>query len=121
MPSDAEKNPEACPVRDVIDGIGDKWSVLIILHLSHGDQRFSALRRLIPDISQRVLTSTLRKLERDGLVWRSVVPTIPPQVTYGCTELARSLTEHFDALALWAKSNRPTIDAARRSFDGRRP
>lgn len=111
--------PEHCPVREVINEIGDKWSVLIILHLSHGDQRFTALRRLMPDISQRVLTATLRKLEREGLLWRSIKPTIPPQVTYGLTELGFSLVVHFGALALWANSNRPAIDAARQAFDNR--
>lgn len=112
-------DPEACPVRGVIDGIGDKWSVLIILHLSHGDQRFSGLRRLIPDISQRVLTATLRKLEREGLVWRDAKPTVPPTVTYGLTELGRSLVAHFLSLAQWANGNRTAIDAARQAFDQR--
>jgi DNA-binding HxlR family transcriptional regulator len=112
-------NPEECPVRGVIDGIGDKWSVLVMLHLSHGDQRFSALRRLVPDISQRVLTATLRKLEREGLVWRHVKPTIPPAVTYGLTELGQSLIAHFMALADWAKDNRPRINAARQLYDQR--
>lgn len=111
--------PEECPVRGVIDGIGDKWSVLVMLHLSHGEQRFSAIRRLIPDISQRVLTATLRKLEREGLVWRHVQSTIPPAVTYGITELGASLIGHFMALAEWAKSNRPRINAARQDFDQR--
>lgn len=113
------RSPENCPVRSVIDGIGDKWSVLIILHLSHGDQRFTGLRRLIPDISQRVLTATLRKLEREGLIWRSVKPTIPPQVTYGLTALGGSLVQHFGALASWAKANSITIRTARENFDGR--
>lgn len=112
-------DPRNCPVRTVIDRIGDKWSVLVILHLSHGDQRFTGLRRLIPDISQRVLTATLRKLEREGLLWRSVNPTIPPQVTYGLTELGRSLTGQFEALAQWASTNRPTIERARQAFDDR--
>lgn len=111
--------PEDCPVRDVIDRIGDKWSVLILLHLHHGAMRFTALRRAIPDISQRVLTATLRKLEREGLVWRSVVPTIPPQVSYGTTELGGSLVGHFAALADWAKRSRPQIDAARKAFEER--
>ena len=111
--------PENCPVRDVIDKIGDKWSVLILLHLHHEDMRFTALKRAIPDISQRVLTATLRKLEREGLAWRSVVPTIPPQVTYGNTELGNELVAHFAALAQWAKANRPAIETARRAFDGR--
>jgi DNA-binding HxlR family transcriptional regulator len=111
-------DPEKCPVRGVIDGIGDKWSVLILLHLNTGDRRFTAIRRLIPDISQRVLTATLRKLEREGLVWREVTPTIPPAVTYGITPLARTLLVHFQALAKWANSNRPRIETARRKFDG---
>ncbi len=113
--------PETCPVRDVMHGVGDKWSVLIILHLAHGDQRFTALRRLIPDISQRVLTATLRKLERDGLIWRAVRPTIPPQVTYGLSPLGRELTEHFASLASWVQKNRATFDASRQRFDAALP
>lgn len=109
--------PEQCPVRGVIDKIGDKWSVLIILHLHHGDQRFTGLRRLLPDISQRVLTATLRKLEREGLVWREVKPTIPPAVTYGITDLGRSLVGHVAGLAEWAKANRARIDESRAAFD----
>lgn len=119
MNSNAREIVENCPVRGVIDSVGDKWSVLIMLHLSHGSQRFSGLRRLIPDISQRVLTATLRKLEREGLIWRTVNPTIPPQVTYGLTELGRSLVGYFAALAGWANENRATIDAARQAFDSR--
>lgn len=114
-----DATPETCPVRTVIDRIGDKWSVLLILHLAHSDHRFSALRRLIPDISQRVLTATLRKLEQDGLVWRDVRPTIPPQVTYGLTMLGRELVQHFDALARWAKASMPAISQARERFDQR--
>ena len=109
--------PEACPVRDVIDRIGDKWSVLILLHLAGAPRRFSELRRLIPDLSQRVQTATLRKLEREGLVWRAVKPTIPPQVTYGLSPLGETLIGHFGALAGWAKENGPAIRAARRDFD----
>lgn len=111
---------EDCPVRGVIDGIGDKWSVLLLLHLSHSDQRFSGLRRLVPDVSQRMLTATLRKLERDGLVWRDVQPTVPATVTYGLTELGRTLIGHLAMLADWAKSNRAQIEMARISFDRRR-
>lgn len=117
LPTERGHTPENCPVRTVIDRIGDKWSVLLILHLSHGDQRFTGLRRLIPDISQRVLTATLRKLERDGLVWREVKPTIPPQVTYGLTGRARELVGHFVALAGWAKTNLPDIQKSRTEFD----
>ena len=110
--------PETCPVRDVVDKIGDKWSVLILLHLDVDAMRFTALRRAIPDISQRVLTATLRKLEREGLVWRRVVPVIPPQVSYGLTPLGRGLVGHFVALAEWAKGARAQIEGARRTFDG---
>lgn len=119
MSAKAGQTPENCPVRGVIDGIGDKWSVLVILHLSHQDQRFTGLRRLIPDISQRVLTATLRKLEREGLLWRAVKPTIPPQVTYGLTNLGRSLVQHFKALADWAVTYAATIGTARQTFDSR--
>lgn len=111
-------NPEECPVRNVIDKIGDKWSVLVLLHLSKDAHRFTVLRRLVPDISQRVLTSTLRKLEREGLLWREVKPTIPPAVTYGLTDLGRSLIQHLEALAAWAKANRNQIEKARVTFDG---
>lgn len=117
MPAEPGHTPENCPVRTVISRIGDKWSVLLILHLSHGDQRFTGLRRLIPDISQRVLTATLRKLEREGLVWRDVKPTIPPQVTYGLTSRGRELVVHFMALAGWAKTNLQDIQKSRTKFD----
>jgi DNA-binding HxlR family transcriptional regulator len=100
-----------------MDRFGDKWSVLVILHLAHGDSRFSGLRRLVPDISQRVLTATLRKLEREGMVWRDVKPTVPLTVTYGLTDLGRSLVGHLATLADWAKANGGRIEAARQAFD----
>src|SRR5690606_5863329 len=80
-----------CPVRDVLDRVGDKWSVLIVSYLSQGPQRFSALARQVPDISRRMLTETLRNLERDGLLIRTVFPTKPPSVTYELTALGREL------------------------------
>jgi DNA-binding HxlR family transcriptional regulator len=113
----ARETPKDCPVRGVIAGIGDKWSVLVILHLSHGGRRFAALRREIADVSQRMLTATLRKLEREGLVSRTVHPTTPPSVDYALTDLGRSLVEHLRSLAGWAKHNRPQIEAARRRFE----
>ena len=86
--ADAEK----CPVRDVLDRIGDAWSVLVILLLGeHGPYRFNALKRAIGDISQRMLAVTLRHLERDGLISRTVFPTNPPQVEYALTDLGREL------------------------------
>jgi DNA-binding HxlR family transcriptional regulator len=110
---------ENCPVRGVIAKIGDKWSVLVILHLSHGDARFSALRRKLPDISQRVLTATLRKLEREGLAWRSVQDASPPIVTYGLSQLGRGLVTHFQTLAEWAHAHGDEIGRARAAFDAR--
>lgn len=106
-----------CPVRNVLDKVGDKWSVLVIFMLQDTPLRFTALRRAIPDISQRVLTATLRKLEREGLVWRMVAATIPPAVTYGLTPLGQSLLAQFCALADWARGNREAIISARARFD----
>ncbi|MEM7444385.1 MAG: helix-turn-helix domain-containing protein [Pseudomonadota bacterium] len=110
-------SPRDCPVRGVIDGIGDKWSVLVILHLNQGSHRFSRLMSEIGDISQRMLTVTLRKLERDGLVQRTVTPTRPPRVDYALTDLGASLVGQLQTMADWAVANRATIDAARDRFD----
>ena len=110
---DAEK----CPVRNVVDRIGDAWSLLVILNLRDQPSRFNALKRTIGDISQRMLAVTLRHLERDGLVSRKVLPTNPPQVEYALTELGRSLVTPIDALALWAIDNHARIREARRTFD----
>ncbi|HYE01473.1 MAG TPA: helix-turn-helix domain-containing protein [Alphaproteobacteria bacterium] len=113
---------ENCPVRGVIAQIGDKWSVLAILHLGHGGLRFAELRRAMgDDISHRVLTQVLRKLEREGLVARTVTPAAPPRVDYALTPLGASLMPHLRALAGWAKENRPAIEAARRRFAGTDP
>jgi DNA-binding HxlR family transcriptional regulator len=110
---DAEK----CPVRDVIDRIGDAWSLLVILQLRPGPARFNALKRAIGDISQRMLAVTLRHLERDGLVSRRVFPTNPPQVEYALTDLGRSLVRPIDTLAGWATDNHGAIRKARKSYD----
>ena len=114
-------DPELCPVRDVLDGIGDKWTILVLTGLKARDQRFSELRRLIPDVSQRMLTQTLRSLERDGLVSRHVTPSIPPRVDYALTDLGRSLTEQLAVLAKWALTHLPVIAHARQAFDARPP
>jgi DNA-binding HxlR family transcriptional regulator len=106
-----------CPVRDVLDRLGDAWSVLVVLTLGQGPQRFNALRRRIDGISQRMLTLTLRKLERDGLVSRRVIPTNPPQVEYALTGLGRSLAVPIDALTRWAAEHQPMVEAARRAYD----
>ena len=107
-----------CPVRDVLDRIGDQWSVLVILLLGeHGPYRFNALKRAIGDISQRMLAVTLRHLERDGLISRTVFPTNPPQVEYALTDLGRSLLDRLGGLAAWAVDNHAPIKAARKDYD----
>jgi DNA-binding HxlR family transcriptional regulator len=117
--------PEACPaVREVLSRIGDKWSVLVIVLLGERRRRFSELRRSVEGISQRMLTLTLKALERDGLVSRTVYPTIPPRVDYELTELGRTLLAPILGLAEWAGQNRTAIQEARTRFDaqaGREP
>jgi DNA-binding HxlR family transcriptional regulator len=111
-------DPGACrAVSEVLARVGDKWTVLVVNALGDGPKRFSELRRALGSISQRMLTLTLRGLERDGLVTRTVFPTIPPRVDYALTALGRSLLEPVSALGLWARRNRPAIEAARRKFD----
>jgi DNA-binding HxlR family transcriptional regulator len=110
--------PEDCrAVSEVLDRIGDKWSVLVVTMLGDGPKRFNELRRAIASISQRMLTLTVRGLERDGLVTRTVFPTIPPRVDYELTELGRSLLAPVNALGLWARLNRDSIQQARVQFD----
>ena len=108
---------ERCPIRGVLDKLGDKWSMLLILELAGGELRFSELKRRIPDISQKMLTQTLRLLQRDGLLERQVFPTVPPSVSYRLTPLGVSLLEPFGALVAWADRNHPTIKAARAEFE----
>jgi DNA-binding HxlR family transcriptional regulator len=110
--------PEDCrAVSEVLDRVGDKWSVLVVVMLGDGPKRFNELRRAIASISQRMLTLTLRGLERDGLVTRTVFPTIPPRVDYELTELGRSLLAPVNALGTWARQNRQKIQQARIQFD----
>lgn len=110
----------ACPfIREVLTRVGDKWSVLVIVLLGEGTKRFSELRRTITGISQRMLTLTLRGLERDGLVLRTVYPTVPPRVEYALTPLGRTLLRTVKELANWASANRPEIEQARAAFDRR--
>lgn len=110
-------DPSQCPVRDVLDRVGDKWSNLVVTALSGGPQRFSALAREIPDISKRMLTETLRELERDGLLTRTVYATKPPSVTYELTELGHELLVAMATLVKWANLRHDTIRAARRDYD----
>ena len=110
--------PEDCrTVSEVLSRIGDKWTVLVVSTLGNGPKRFNELRHALGSISQRMLTLTLRALERDGLVTRTVFPTIPPRVVYELTRLGRSLLEPVNALGLWARKNRSAIQQARRRFD----
>jgi DNA-binding HxlR family transcriptional regulator len=106
-------------VSQILSRIGDKWSVLVVMRLSQGPQRFGELRDQIGGISQKMLTATLRGLERDGLVTRTVFPTIPPRVEYELTDLGRDLTVPVIALGEWAMQNRSRIEAARGAFDAR--
>src|SRR5437588_9446872 len=110
--------PEDCrAVSEVLSRVGDKWTVLVVGTLGDGPKRFNELRRALGSISQRMLTLTLRSLERDGLVTRTVFPTIPPRVDYALTELGHSLLEPVSSLGLWARQNRSAIHDARRRFD----
>lgn len=104
-------------VAPVLNRVGDKWSMLIVMILADGSKRFSELKRSIDGISQRMLTLTLRGLERDGLVSRAVTPTIPPRVDYELTELGRSLREPVRALGDWAIAHIGCIRAAQERFD----
>ena len=104
-------------VAEALRRVGDKWSVLIVVLLEMGPRRFNDLKRSIPGISQRMLTLTLRSLERDGLVERTVKPHIPPHVSYGLTELGRSLCVPVRALCEWAEENVAVIDIARKRFE----
>ena len=103
----------------VLARVGDKWSVFVIMMLFDGPKRFNEIKRLVGGISQRMLTLTLRGLERDGLVTRTVFPTIPPRVDYELTDLGRGLSEPVIALGGWAQAHQSEIEAARSRFDGR--
>ncbi|PYE41710.1 HxlR family transcriptional regulator [Rhizobium sp. PP-F2F-G20b] len=103
----------------LLSRIGDKWSMLVVMLLTPGPKRFNALKRALGSISQRMLTLTLRNLERDGLVTRTIYPTIPPKVEYALTELGQSLREPVQTLGNWAFEHQETIDQARLAYDQR--
>lgn len=107
-------------VREILSQVGDKWTLLVILCLSGGPLRFNAIQRAVVGISHRMLTVTVRKLEREGLVRRTVYPEVPPRTEYELTQLGVSFTEPVMALANWAIAAQPEIDANRERFDGRR-
>lgn len=110
-----------CPVRDVLDHLGDKWTTLILIALAQHSLRFSEVRRAVPDISKRMLTQTLRELERDGLIERTVHPTKPPSVEYSLTALGESLLVPLANLVSWAEGNHANISAARERYDSAQP
>ncbi|WP_329362617.1 winged helix-turn-helix transcriptional regulator [Streptomyces sp. NBC_01483] len=108
---------QACPVREVLDRVAGKWSVLIIVATAHGPIRFTELERSVEGISRRILTLTLRNLERDGLVTRTVHPTVPPKVEYELTAVARELHATLLSLTDWAERHRVTIAESRAAYD----
>ena len=115
---DSEKVSVCTAMGDILNRIGDKWSVMIVGYLARKTMRFNELRHAIGGISQRMLTLTLRNLERDGLVTRTVYPEIPPRVEYQLTDLGRTLTEPLDALWNWAGEHQDEVKAARARYDG---
>lgn len=117
----AQASSRCLVVRDVLDRVGDKWSIPLIGLLSDGPKRFSELKRGIEGISQRMLTLTLRGLERDGLVTRTVYPTVPPKVEYALTKLGRTLRGPLAAIGSWAVDHLDDIHEARTKFDASAP
>ncbi|MFM9372371.1 winged helix-turn-helix transcriptional regulator [Streptomyces sp. Da 82-17] len=117
-----ETPQDECGVRDLLDRLGDKWSVYVLVELAGGVLRFKELQRRIPGpVSQRMLTLTVRRLERDGLVSRTVHPTVPPQVEYELTAMGHSMTHLVKALSDWSIAHRPAIAEARRAYDETHP
>ena len=117
LPSNLHVAEDCRAVSEVLARVGDKWTVLVVSVLGDGRKRFNEIRRALGSISQRMLTLTLRGLERDGLVTRTVYPTIPPRVEYELTKLGRSLLAPVNGLGMWARQNRSAIQEARRRFD----
>jgi DNA-binding HxlR family transcriptional regulator len=111
----------ACPSRQALDRIGDRWTILVLGALSDGPRRFTELARRIEGVSQKMLTQTLRGLERDGLVTRTVHASVPPRVDYELTQLGWTLSGPIGALEQWALDHMADVLAARASYDGRRP
>jgi len=110
---------EGCEVRQILDRIADKWSLLVIALLAKRTMRFAELLRSIAGVSKRMLTTTLRQLERDGLVARTVYPTVPPKVEYSLTPLGASLHDTVQALVTWTESHQAQIADARQRFEAR--
>ena len=113
------RDTTSCEIRDLLDRLADKWSLLVIELLGTGTRRFTELHREIDEISQRMLTLTLRHLERDGLITRTVHPVVPPRVDYALTDLGRSLLVAIEGLVWWTRAHRDEIAAARSGYDAR--
>jgi DNA-binding HxlR family transcriptional regulator len=110
-----------CRVREILERVGDKWSLFVISCLGDGPKRFTVLKRSVDGISQRMLTVTLRGLERDGIVSRTMYPVMPPRVDYELTPLGRTLLDAVGALMTWADAHLDEVDAARAAYDARIP
>lgn len=106
-----------CGIRDVLDRLGDRWTVLVVVELAKGSRRYGELERAIPGISQRMLSLTTKRLCRDGLVERIVHPTLPPQVEYRLTAMGGSFATMISALADWSRDHKPAIAASREEWD----
>jgi DNA-binding HxlR family transcriptional regulator len=119
LPPQPHLDSDCRGVASILARVGDKWSVFVIMMLGDGPRRFNEIKRMINGISQRMLTLTLRGLERDGLVTRTVYPTIPPRVDYELTELGRGLWQPVQALGQWAMAHQAEIEKSRTHFDGR--
>ncbi|QCG95845.1 helix-turn-helix transcriptional regulator [Azospirillum sp. TSA2s] len=117
VPAGTDNHGDCRALAEILDRVGDKWTVMVVGILSDGPMRFNALLRQGGGVSQRMLTLTLRGLERDGLVKRTVFPTVPPRVEYELTALGHSLIAPLRALSQWARAHRPAIEDARRDFD----
>ncbi|POF29180.1 winged helix-turn-helix transcriptional regulator [Roseibium marinum] len=110
---------EDCGIRLALDRLGEQWTVMALAELSAGPRRYRELERALVGVSQRMMTLTLRRLERDGHVLRHVEPTVPPSVTYELTELGRSFAEQVASLATWSRQRKAEIETAQARFDGR--
>jgi DNA-binding HxlR family transcriptional regulator len=119
LPPNAHLESDCRGVASILARVGDKWSVFVIMLLGDGPRRFNEIKRMVGGISQRMLTLTLRGLERDGLVTRTVFPTVPPRVDYELTDLGRGLSQPVEALGKWAAEHQPEIEGARQKFDQR--
>ena len=119
-PCDTQDTGTCQRISEMLSRIGDKWTLLIVRELGQGPLRFSALKRRLGSISQKMLTATLRNLERDGMVSRTVTPSTPPQVEYALTAMGHDLFGPIAALAEWTITHADAIDAARQAYDGQR-